>query len=284
MSDTATGENKAKATISAKEVMALRQKTSLSMMECKKALVETAGDIDAAEDLLRKKLKGKMDARTDRVAGEGQIAIVIDDSGRSAAIIELRTETDFTAKNEQFRAGANQLATLALSGKAGELTVTDEMTALIDEMRITTGENISLARAHKLHGEGSTMFGFYVHHDGKTGVLLQGDGDVSQDVAKDICMHIASAHPRPAGVDRNSIPDALIEKERKLAMEMAIEQGKSEEIAAKMVEGKVNKLYSELALLEQPFVKDTDKKVKDLLSGDATITSFLRWQVGEATS
>lgn len=284
MSDTSTGEKTAMAKISAKEVMALRQKTGLSMMECKKALVEAAGDDEAAENILRIKLKGKMDARTDRVAGEGQIAIVIDDSGRSAAIIELRTETDFTAKNEQFRTGANQIAKLALSGNAGDLSVTDEMTALIDEMRISTSENISFARGHKLEGEGSTMFGFYVHHDGKTGVLLQGDGAVSQDVAKDICMHIASAHPRPAGVDRDSIPDDLVEKERRLAMEIAIEQGKNEEIAAKIVEGKVNKLYAELALLEQPFVKDTDKKIKDLLSGDASITAFIRWQVGETNS
>ena len=121
MNDTATGENTAMANISAKEVMALRHKTGLSMMECKRALQEAKGEAQAAEDILRKKLKGKMDARTDRVAGEGQIAIVIDDSGHSAAMIELRTETDFTAKNETFRAAATQIATLALGDNAGEI-------------------------------------------------------------------------------------------------------------------------------------------------------------------
>jgi elongation factor Ts len=267
--------------IDAKVVMQLRNKTGLSMMECKKALQEAGGNLESAEELLRKKLKGKMDSRTDRAAGEGRIAVVLSDDGRNAAIVELRAETDFTAKNEKFTAAAATLARLALAEKAGAVSPTPEMQKLVDELRISTGENISLARAHKAEGGGGTMYGSYVHHDGKTGVLLQCEGSVSQDLAKEICMHVTAAVPRPQGVTRDSVPAHVIEKERRLAIEMAMESGKPKEIAEKMVEGKINKLYSELALLEQDFVKDPSKKIKDLLPGGAGITAFFRWQVGE---
>lgn len=267
--------------VSAKEVMALRQKTGLSMMECKKALQEANGDQDAAEELLRKKLKGKMETRTDRAAGEGRIGVKVSDDGRNAVILELRAETDFTAKNDEFIDAVGRLADLALGANAGDVTATDEMNKIIDALRISTGENISLRRAHKVEGGSDSMFGAYVHHDGKTGVLLHCTGSVSDDTARDICMHITAALPRPQGVTRDDIPDSIIEKERKLAMEMATEQGKPAEIAEKMVEGKVNKLYSELALVEQPFIKDPDKKISDLLGKDGYVSAFFRWQVGE---
>lgn len=267
--------------ISAKDVMALRNKTGLSMMECKKALEETGGNPSAAEDYLRKKLKGKMDARTDRAAGQGRIAVAIAPEGRAGTIIEIRAETDFTAKNEMFVDVCQKIAELALKQPPGAITPTPEMTKLIDDLRIKTGENISFARGHELQGGGNSMFGKYVHHDGKIGVLLHCEGSVSDDLARDICMHIAAAVPRPQGVTRNDIPQHVIDKERRLATEMAMEQGKPEEIAKKMVEGKINALISDLALMEQPFVRDPSKKVKELLPKGATISAFLRWQVGE---
>jgi len=267
------------AQINAKEVMALRQKTGLSMMECKKALMETDGDPTAAEESLRKKMKGKMDTRTDRAAGEGVIVVKVD--GVSAVIVELRAETDFTAKNENFGGAANKIAALALKADAGEVKPTDEMTAIMDEIRISTGENASIARINKLQGGEGTSFGTYVHHDGKTGVLLQLSGDVPDQVAKDICMHITAALPRPEGVSRDDVPAEVIERERKLAMEQAVEEGKNEEIAAKIVEGKINKLYKDLALLEQPFVKDDKKQVKELLPKGGDVVAFRRWAVGE---
>ena len=269
------------AEISAKEVMNLRNRTGLSMMECKKALQESGGNVEAAEDLLRKKLKGKMDARTDRAAGEGRIAIAISQDGRAGAIVEIRAESDFTAKNELVQDAASKIATLALGANSGTVASTPDMAKLIDNLRISTGENISIARIHKLAGDGATMFGSYVHHDGKTGVLLQCEGSVSQDLARDICMHITAATPRPQGVTRDSVPAHVIDKERRLAIEMAMESGKNQEIAEKMVEGKINKLYSDLALVEQDFVKDPSKKIKDLLPKGASIAAFLRWQVGE---
>ncbi len=270
--------------INAAQVMKLRNKTGLSMMECKKALQETGGNEQAAEDLLRKKLKGKMDARTDRAAGDGRIAVALSNDGRAAAIAELRAESDFTARNEKFVAGATKIANLALSEREGGVSPTPAMAAVVDELRISTGENISLPRVQKLAGGGSTMFGSYVHHDGKTGVVVQAEGSVSQDLARDICMHVAAAVPRPQGVTRNDVPQHVIDRERRLAVEMAMESGKPKEIAEKMVEGKINKLYGELALLEQPWIRDESKRIKDLLPKDATVTAFLRWQVGEEAS
>ncbi len=264
------------ADISAKQVMALRQKTGLSMMECKKALVETGGDQEAAEDNLRKKLKGKMDTRTDRPNADGRIHIGID--GDKAVILEVRAETDFTAKNEKFADMMQKVGNIAMSDQpAGSVSVTDQMTALIDELRITTGENIAFARGQRVDG-GS--FGKYVHHDGKTGVLLHIEGDLSDDMARSICMHITASPVRPLGVTPDDIPSALVEKERKFRVETAMEAGKPQEIAEKMVEGGMKKFFSEVALLEQDYVVDPSKKIKDLL-GDAKIINFYRWQVGE---
>jgi elongation factor Ts len=268
--------------IDAKTVMTLRNETGLSMMECKKALQETNGDKDAAIDLLRKKLKGKMDTRTDRAAGEGRVAIAVDPGGRSAVIVELRAETDFTAKNEAFANAIQSIARMALKAGAGAVTPTPEMTRTVDEIRITTGENASIARIHKLEGTGSTMFGQYVHHDGKKAALLQCEGSVPADLARSICMHIVSAVPAPQGVSAKDVPAHVVEKERKFRIEQAMESGKPQEIAEKMVEGGMRKFFEEIALLEQPFVMDPAKKIKDLLPAGATITAFLRWQVGQA--
>ncbi len=270
------------AEITAQAVMSLRAATGLGMMECKKALNETSGDVSAAEDLLRKKLKGKMDARTDRAAGEGRIGIAVANDGRSATIVELRAETDFTAKNENFVNVTQQVASSALGASAGDVSASDEITKIVDDIRISTGENISYARGHKFEGGGSTIYGTYVHHDGKTGVLLQGEGSLSEDLLKDVCMHITAVLPRPLGVTKDDIPAEVVDKERKFALEQATESGKPQEIAEKMVEGKMRKFFEDVALLEQPFVKDGDKKIKDLLPADGSLIGFLRWQVGEA--
>lgn len=268
--------------ISAKEVMKLRNATGLSMMECKKALAEVGGDPEKAEELLRKKLKGKMDARTDRAAGEGRIAVFINPQESAASIVELRAETDFTAKNENFVKLASEIAKMAVTERSGDVPVSAGMTAVIDNMRATTGENISFARGHKLAGaEGKTEFGSYVHHDGKTGVLIQAEGSITEDTLRDICMHITAAVPRPAGISANDVPAHVVEKERKFRIEQAMESGKPQEIAEKMVEGGMRKFFEEIALLEQPFIKDPTKKVSDIVGKNASIIAFFRWQVGE---
>ncbi|MEM9083382.1 MAG: elongation factor Ts, partial [Planctomycetota bacterium] len=166
--------------INAKDVMKLRQRTGLAMMECKKALQENGGDPAAAEEWLRKKLKGKMETRTDRAAGEGRIAIAIADG--KAAIIELLAETDFTAKNDKFVEAAQGVAQKALSGSS-----LDELNQGIEDLKIETGENISVSRAEVLEGQG---FGSYIHHDGKTGGLFAADGAVDDAVGKQVGQHI----------------------------------------------------------------------------------------------
>ncbi|GJM18842.1 MAG: elongation factor Ts [Phycisphaeraceae bacterium] len=266
--------------ISAKDVMSLRNRTGLAMMACKKALTEAGGDVEKAEELLRKELKGKMETKVDRAAGEGRIGVAV--SGGSAAILELKAETDFTAKNDKFIAATDQLAKLALNAPAGS-GPTDEMTKIIDDLRISTGENISIGRIETIKGSGDkTVFGQYVHHDGKTGVLIHAEGDIDDSTLRQIGMHVTAAVPRPMGVTTDEIPAEVVEKERKFRIDQAVESGKNQEIAEKMVEGGMRKFFAEVALLEQAYVVDPSKPVKEIVGPNASIKSFHRWEVGEA--
>lgn len=267
--------------VNAKDVMNLRNRTGLPLMACKSALAEANGDVDKAEELLRKQLKGKMDARVDRAAGEGRIAIHV--AREAAAIVEIRAETDFTAKSEKIINGSKKVAELvALEGHAGDVPASPKITAIVDDIRISTSENCSYARGHKLvQDPGSGAFGSYVHHDGKTGVIVQAEGSVSDETLRQICMHITAAVPRPQGINANDVPANIVEKERRFRIEQAMESGKPKEIAEKMVEGGMRKFFEEIALMEQPFIMDPTKKVKDIVGKNGTIVAFLRWQVGE---
>ncbi len=267
------------ADISAKDVMKLRNQTGLAMMACKKALIEADGDFEKAEDLLRKEMKGKMDSRSDRAAGEGAIAIAIE-QGSGAALVELRAETDFSAKNDQFREGAAKIAQMALSASAGSVEPTGDMQAIVDNLRASTGENMSIARIEKVDGGAGSTFGSYVHHDHKTGVVIEVAGDASDETLRQVCMHITAAVPRPMGVTPNDIPSEVVEKERSFRVNQAVESGKPQEIAEKMVEGGMRKFFAEVALLEQDFVIDPSKKIKDVLAS-ANVKGFRRWAVGE---
>lgn len=258
--------------------MQLRNKTGLSMMECKKALVEAGGNMEKAEDILRKSMKGKLDAKTDKPAGEGRIAVAIGSGG--ASIVELRANTDFTAKNDAFINLTQQLADAALKAPAGAYTAAGAEQAAIDDLRIKTGETIAMARGHHAAGGNGVVFASYVHHDGKTGALIRAEGDVSAETLKQICMHIVAAVPAPKGVNPADVPAEIVEKERKFRIEQAMESGKPKEIAEKMVEGGMRKFFEEIALMEQPYVIDPSKKVKDMV-GKAKVTNFWRWAVGE---
>jgi len=270
------------ADISAKDVMKLRNRTGLSMMACKKALVETEGDLEAAENHLRKQLKGKMEKRADRVAGEGRVAVAVAGDGKSAAIVELKAETDFTARNQKFIDLAQQLADKACAAEgSGNVELGDEMTQAVEAIKAETGENISVGRIAKVEAEGDTKFGTYVHHDGKTGVLIVAQGDVGEETLKQVGMHVTAAVPRPLGVSADDIPEELVKKERKFRVEQAMESGKPEEIAEKMVEGGMKKFFAEVALLEQKFVMDENKTIREVIA-PGTITAFHRWQVGES--
>ena len=261
--------------VHAKDVMALRQKTGLGMMDCKKALIEAGGDAAVAEEALREKLKGKMDTRADRAAGEGCITIVID--GDKAVILEMRAETDFTARNDSFRDMSATIAAAAIKGGDGDIELGDAERKLLDDVRITTGENLSMARGVKLSG-GS--FGSYLHHDSKLGVLLQFEGDVPEDVATGICQHVAAHVPTPIAVDQTGLPPELVALKMGEAKAEAENSGKPPEIAEKIAQGKIRKFYEEVTLLGQKFVRDETKQIKELLPAGTTLKAFVRYQVG----
>lgn len=265
------------AEINAKDVMKLRNSTGLAMMDCKKALTEAGGDFEKAENILRLQLKGKMDKRTERAAADGVIAIA--HKGDAIVFAEVRAETDFTAKNERFANAAQKVADLALQAPAGDVAPTDEMKALIDDVRISTGENCSIARIRKYTTAGK--FGYYLHHDGKTAALVEVEGEVPDETLREVCMHIVAGVPAvPLGVSPESIPAQAIQKERDFRIQQAMESGKPKEIAEKIVEGGMRKYYEEVALALQPFVKDPGRTIADVVGKNATLKSFQRWMVG----
>ena len=263
--------------ISAKDVMSLRQRTGLGMMQCKQALSETNGDFDAAIELLRKKLKGKMDERSDRQSSEGAIAVAR--STGALALIELTCETDFVALNDRFVETAARIAELALQSDDGEVAADDAISALVDELRITTQENVTYRRGTKVSGE---PLGSYVHHNRKIGVVVQGEGELSSDLLTGICQHIAAAVPTPMSVEESSLPSEELQKQKKIALEEANAAGKPPEIAQKIAAGKLRKWVDEHTLMGQIYLREMESKkaVRDFLPKDGAIRSFVRYGLG----
>ena len=269
--------------VAAKDVMNLRNKTGLGMMECKQALEETAGDIQKAVDLLRQKGLAKMDSRTERTSAEGRIGVMVSPDKTKAAIVEINTETDFTAKSEPFVKMVQTVASESLKKPAGDIQVTPDIQRTIDDVRLTTKENVQFARAKVLGGKADSRVGSYLHFTGKVGVLveLQGSiGQVSDELLSDLCMHVTAVSPSPLGITEADIPADIIEREKQIAKAQAIEQGKPEAIAEKMVVGKLRKFYEEHCLTLQAFIKDDKKRIKELLPPGVTIKAFVRFQVG----
>ncbi len=260
-------------TIAAKDVAALRDKTGLGMMDCKKALQENSGDIEAAENWLREKRKGKMDTRTERTTGEGRIGIAI--TGDKASIVEIQTETDFTAKTEDFLKATDDIANHALGMPAGDVNADETMTGLVDNLRITTGENVNFARGIRLDGG---AYGSYVHHDGKRACLLQVDNEAPADALKGICQHIVFHDP--LGIDADDVDPAALETIRNNALAEAKDSGKNDEIAGKMAEGKVRKYLEENTLMAQKYVIDESMTISDVLPDNVKVTKFIRYTLG----
>lgn len=265
--------------ITAKDVMALRKATGLGMMESKAALEEANGDFDAAVELVRKKGLAKMDGRTDRDSSEGRIGIAVADDKAKAAIVAINTETDFTANNSDYIAMVEGVAAEALKAQPGAVEKNDTMQALIDNVRLTTKENVQFAKAEVVGGASSKV-GTYLHHNGKIGVVVEVEGEASPELLADLCMHITAIVPAPLGVNPEDVPQEIVDKEREIAVGQAIESGKPKEIAEKMVEGKIRKYLDSVVLLRQPFVKDDKKQIKDLLPSGTKIKKFVRYQVG----
>jgi elongation factor Ts len=263
------------AEISAAVVKALREETGQGMMECKKALQEANGDVSAAKDLLRKKGLLSAEKRAARATGEGLVAVSMNAEKTSGAMVEVRCETDFCARNDVFRAMVARVADLTAAEADGPVTPTAAMTAAVQEAQAKIGENMTAARAIKIS---APRVGAYIHHNGKVGVLVGVAGEVSDETLMDLCMHIAFADPM--GITTADVPADLVAKEREIATEQAAASGKPANIVEKMVAGKVAKFVAANALLEQPFIRDDKKKVKDILGG-AKVTAFARFAVGQ---
>jgi elongation factor Ts len=266
--------------ITADTVKQLRERTGAGMMECKKALVETQGDLDAAAELMRKTGLAKADKKAARVAAEGTVAA--ERSGQSAALVEVNCETDFVARSDEFQAFARELAKTALtnspdtleallasSNTAGSFEI--QRRALIAKI----GENISVRRFVKVSAPGA--LGTYIHGS-RIGslVALQGGDEV---LARDLAMHVAAVNP--AYIDASEVPAAVLDKEREILTEQTKGEKKPPDIIAKMVEGRLRKYLAEITLMGQPFVKDPDTTVEKLVKkAGAKVVKFVRYEVG----
>jgi len=268
--------------ITAADVKKLREMTGAGMMDCKKALNETDGDLDAAVDFLRKKGLAAASKKAGRVAAEGVVVAVTE--GNTGVVLEVNAETDFVSKNEQFVSFVNALAALIIKEKPadvealkalpfdGELTVEQALSQLI----ATIGENMTIRRFARAEVDGTVAA--YVHGGGKIGVLIAIEGDVDPALARGVAMHVAAANPR--FIAREDVDTATADRERAVLTERAIASGKPEAIVEKIVTGQMNRFYAENCLLEQDFVMDTDQKVGKALGG-AKVVSMSRFQLGE---
>lgn len=268
--------------IDAKTVMKLRSRTGLGMMECKAALEATGGDEEAAIAKLRAELGAKMAERSDRAASEGVVAVAT--KGTSVALIVLTSETDFAAKNDTFRGAAQKIAEFALAGPDGDLTAAPAAgQALIDNLRITIKENISFGKGVKLT---APKVGSYVHHNGKVGVVIAGEGDLSDDLLKGLCQHLVAADgkgqwPAPLAIDAAGIPADKLAEAKAAALAEAAASGKPEAIQPKIAEGKVRKWTDDNTLLGQIYIREMDAKkpVRDYIPKGAKITAFKRFEL-----
>ncbi|GMU71147.1 MAG: elongation factor Ts [Burkholderiales bacterium] len=278
------------AEIAASTVMELRSRTGLGMMECKKALAETGGDLAKAEELLRVRSGAKASKAASRIAAEGVVGAWLAADAKSGAMVEVNCETDFVARNEDFVAFARKLAELVAGRNPADVatlsalpldggTIETVRQALVQKI----GENMTIRRFRRFQTSG--RLASYVHGGGRIGVLVEFDGG-DEALGKDIAMHIAASGApgaiRPVAVSRNDVPSDLIAKERAIFAQQAAESGKPAEIVAKMVEGRVAKFLSEVTLLGQPFVKNPDETVEKVLKAkQASVRAFAMFVVGE---
>jgi len=270
--------------ISASLVKELREKTGAGMLDCKKALEACDANIEAAIDWLREKGISKAAKKADRIAAEGVSAILV--KGNDAVIVEVNSETDFVAKNEEFKTLVNEILEAIISNdpktnedvlalQTSEGTVNDQIVAKTSKI----GEKLSFRRFTKVSKNDNEAFGEYIHMGGKIAVLTIVE-NASEEVAKDVAMHAAAM--RPTYVRKTDVPTEEVEKERAVLKEQAINEGKPAEIAEKMVEGRIQKYYKEICLEEQPFVKDGDISVATFVKNNGgKIDDMIRFEVGE---
>lgn len=278
--------------ITAAAVKELRQKTGAGMMDCKKALQEADGNMEEAVKILRTKGLAAAAKKAHRAASEGMVAIA--GGGEKAAMIELNCETDFVARNDKFQEFARGLVEQVLADGVDDLEAfkarpwsgdpEHTVEQAISQAIATIGENIVLSRlAFWTAAEGNAIAS-YVHMGGKIGVLVEGTASIPEAALRDVAMHIAATDPR--FLSREEVTEEILANEREIALKQAVEQGKPEHIAQRIVQGKMEKFFEQVVLLEQPFAKDPSKSVKQYVTeagGDgATIVRFARFKLGEA--
>jgi elongation factor Ts len=274
--------------VSASMVRELREKTGAGMMDCKKALTETDGNMEKAEEYLREKGITKAAKKSSRVAAEGLVLAYVSEDGKVGAAVEVNSETDFVAKNEEFKSFVETVAKqVALNNPADVEALLDEesievagkkVSEVLIEKVAKIGENLSIRRFARFESEDG-LIEKYIHGDGKIAVLVNMK-NADKELAKDICMQIAAA--KPEFLDEASVPAERLNKEMEILKAQAMNEGKPAEIAEKIVQGRIGKFYSEICLVDQEFVKNPDMKVKDLLkSKGAEIVEYARLEKGE---
>ena len=294
-------------TVTAKDVQTLRARTGAGMMDCKKALEETGGDVDKAVEYLRKKGIAKAEKRSDRSASEGAIVALVSDDAKSAALVEVNSETDFVARNDEFKALAQAVATqvfgdtafdgIVAVGQEGELMkqawhkdAGRTVAEVVKEASGKTGENVVVRRYARFKTDG--LIGSYVHFNGKVAVIVDvagGEGPGVKEVAYSIAQHIAAGVPKvPLGVTREDVSTEIVDRERRIYEEQARTAGKPDAMIGKIVDGQVNRFYAENTLLDQPWVRDDSKTIRQLLADASkeagatlTVRRFARFQMGE---
>lgn len=287
--------------ISAKLVADLRGRTGAGMMDCKKALDETGGDIEKAVDLLRAKGIAKAEKRAGRQASEGQIVTIISPDGKTGTLVEVNCETDFVGRNDEFKALTQGLAEHVAqdASVSGVVVVGSEGAYLngaakggtvgevVKAASAKTGENVVMRRIARFTSAAGTV-GAYLHHNGKVGVLVEisgGTGDAVMNLAKSVAEHIAAGVPTVAvAVDKNGVPSELVEREKAIFVEQAAASGKPANIIEKMVQGRIDKFYAEITLVNQPWVRDDSKTIGQLVTeagAGLSIARFARFQMGE---
>ena len=272
--------------ISANLVKELREKTGAGMMDCKKVLTETDGDMEKAAELLRERGIAKAAKKSGRIAAEGLVTVYIADDKKVGSILEVNAETDFVSKNEEFKEFVNTVAKVVAESNPADLDAllntkyigTDKtVSEVLTDKIATIGEHMSIRRFARYEGTG--LIEGYIHGDGRIAVLV--DFEKGESVlAKDICMQITAANPEYLA--REDVPEERTKKEMEILKAQAMNEGKPAEIAEKMVQGRIGKFYSEICLLDQVFVKDSDVKVRDLIaSKGAKLNRFVRFEKGE---
>ncbi len=273
--------------VTASLVKELREKTGAGMMDCKKVLTETDGDMEKAIELLRERGIAKAAKKSGRVAAEGLVEAYISEDGKVGAIVEVNSETDFVAKNEEFKTFVMNVAKQVVEKNPKDVEdllnqeATFEAGKTVNEALVgkiaTIGENLTIRRFARFESKG--LLESYIHGDGKIAVLINmSKGD--KEVAKDLCMQIAAA--RPEYLNEQSVPAERVEKEKEILKVQTMNEGKPEAIAEKIVQGRIRKFFEEICLVDQVFVKDSNMKVSELLKQkDAEVAEFARFEKGE---